>query len=194
MTFNVVRFDDVTPQPWKNGGGVTRELLAWPTAEHWLVRISVADIEKDGPFSEFPGIKRMITVLTGAGIWLNEPLNIDLRPKDPPCTFSGNSAPECRLLGGPVRDLNAMFNEANGVGRLQPWRTGYESKLKWVSFKFNDKPPTLFGVFTLAVATLRTRRELWTLPAMSLAWTSAPIPDMQLLSSPQAWAFHYTPH
>jgi uncharacterized protein len=192
MSFNVVRCDEVVPQPWKNGGGVTRELLTWPTREDWLVRISVADIEKDGPFSAFPGIKRTITVLTGEGIWLDEPFNIDLRPKDPPFTFSGDLAPECKLLRGPTRDLNAMFNEAKGVGRLQRWRTGYESKLKWVSFEFDDNPPTLLGVFTLAAATLRTRRELWTLPPMSLAWTVAPIPDMQLLSSPQAWAFRYT--
>ena len=26
---------DVAPQPWRNGGGVTRELLAWPAAGDW---------------------------------------------------------------------------------------------------------------------------------------------------------------
>ena len=195
MSFTVVQFDDVKPQPWKNGGGVTRELLAWPTPTDWLVRISVADIEKDGPFSAFPGIKRTLCVLSGAGIWLDAPLNIELRPKDPPCTFSGDLAPHCELVRGPTRDLNAMFNERAGVGRLQRWRTGYETKLKWVSFGLDDDPPTLFGVFTLAAATLRMRegsqREL-ALPPMSLAWTTAPIPDMQLHASPQAWAFHYT--
>jgi environmental stress-induced protein Ves len=41
--------------PWKNGGGVTRELLAWPGGGDWQVRISVAEIEADGPFSSFPG-------------------------------------------------------------------------------------------------------------------------------------------
>ena len=194
MSFHVVRFEDVKPQPWKNGGGVTRELLAWPNAEDWLVRVSVADIEQNGPFSAFPGIKRSITVLSGAGIWLDAPFNIELRPKDPPCTFSGDVVPHCELLRGPTRDLNAMFNEKSGVGRLQRWRTGYESKLKWVSFELDDKPPTLFGVFTLAAATLRMRGGELALPPMSLAWTTARIPDMQLLTSPQAWAFHYTAH
>ena len=192
MSFQVVRFADVKPQPWKNGGGVTRELLAWPTPDDWLVRISVADIEKDGPFSAFPGIKRTITVLSGAGIWLHAPLDIELRPKDPPFTFSGDVAPHCELVRGATRDLNAMFNEKAGVGRLQRWRTGYESKLKRVSFDADDNPPTLLGVFTLAAATLRMRRCELALPPMSLAWTTAPIPDMQLLTSPQAWAFHYT--
>ena len=194
MRFNLVRLDDVQPQPWKNGGGVTRELLAWPTPSEWLVRISVADIEADGPFSAFPGIKRTITVLSGAGIWLDAPLDVELRPKDPPFTFSGDIAPHCALLRGPTRDLNAMFNEKHGVGRLQRWRTGYESKLKRVSFQLDDDPPTLFGVFTLAAAKLCTRDGELALPRMSLAWTTAPIPDMQLLASPQAWAFHYAPH
>ena len=192
MSFNVVRFDDVAPQPWKNGGGVTRELLAWPTSSDWLVRISVADIEKDGPFSAYPGIKRTLTVLSGAGIWLGEPLDMELRPKDPPCTFPGDMAPHCELVRGPTRDLNAMFDEKQGIGRLQRWRTGYETKLKWISFALDRKPPTLFGVFTLAAATLLTRGDRLELPPMSLAWTTAPIPDMQLHSSPQAWAFHYT--
>jgi len=29
--------------PWRNGGGVTRELLAWPDSKDWALRVSVAD-------------------------------------------------------------------------------------------------------------------------------------------------------
>ncbi len=192
MSFQVVRFEDVKPQSWKNGGGVTRELLAWPNPVDWLVRISVADIEKDGPFSAFPGIKRTITVLSGAGIWLDNPFDVELRPKDPPFTFSGDLAPHCELLRGPTRDLNAMFNEKAGVGRMQRWLTGYETKRKWVSFALEETPPALFGVFTLAAATLHVREDEFALPPMSLAWTTAPIPDMQLHASSQAWTFYYT--
>ena len=192
MSFHLVRCDDVTPQPWKNGGGVTRELLAWPTAANWLVRISVADIEKDGPFSAFPGIKRTITVLSGTGIWLDEPVNVLLKPKYPPYTFSGDLTPHCDLIRGPTRDLNAMFNESEGSGRLQRWRSGYESKLKWWRLELMGDPPSVCGVFTLGAATLRTYRETLEMPPMSLAWVEGPLLDMQLLASPQAWAFHYT--
>ena len=194
MTFHVVRCDDVKPQPWKNGGGVTRELLAWPTAEDWQVRISVADIEKDGPFSAFPGIKRSITVLSGAGIRLGEPLNVELRTSDPPATFSGDLAPDCELVRGPTRDLNAMFNEKAGTGILQRWCSGEEAKFEWASFDLDHEPPTLFDVFTLAAATLRTHGSELALPPMSLAWTTAPISHVQLLASPQAWAFHFKAH
>ena len=58
MTLAVVEVARVTAQAWRNGGGVTRELLTWPAAQAWALRISVADIERDGPFSAFPGIER----------------------------------------------------------------------------------------------------------------------------------------
>ena len=51
---------------WRNGGGRTRELLAWPDAADWKVRVSVADVESDGPFSAFPGVQRWFAVLEGA--------------------------------------------------------------------------------------------------------------------------------
>ncbi|UUZ58495.1 HutD family protein [Nocardioides sp. B-3] len=49
---SVVRRSAVAPQPWANGGGTTRELLV---ADDGARRISLADIEQDGPFSSFPG-------------------------------------------------------------------------------------------------------------------------------------------
>ena len=61
------------PQPWRNGGGVTRELLAWPDGGDWRVRVSVADIDADGPFSAFPGVERWFAVLEGAGVALRSP-------------------------------------------------------------------------------------------------------------------------
>lgn len=42
MSWNVIHLDQGTAAPWRNGGGATRELLAWPYAEDWRVRISVA--------------------------------------------------------------------------------------------------------------------------------------------------------
>ncbi|MFG5407966.1 HutD family protein [Piscinibacter sakaiensis] len=38
-------------QPWRNGGGHTRELWTWPADGPWQARLSVADIAADGPFS-----------------------------------------------------------------------------------------------------------------------------------------------
>ena len=63
---------NAAPQPWRNGGGVTRELLCLPagSGNDWTLRISVADIDADGPFSPFPGVTRWFAVLDGAGVRL----------------------------------------------------------------------------------------------------------------------------
>jgi uncharacterized protein len=54
----LVRTADVPAQPWRNGGGVTRTLLARPRGDAWQVRVSVADVAVNGPFSRFPGVER----------------------------------------------------------------------------------------------------------------------------------------
>ena len=50
-----VRAADVVPTPWRNGRGRTRELPAQPAGPDWTIRVSMADIDTDGPFSAFPG-------------------------------------------------------------------------------------------------------------------------------------------
>jgi uncharacterized protein len=114
---HIVRCSDVEPMPWKNGGGLTRELLAWPTTDDWIVRVSVADIARDGPFSAFPGVTRHFAVLAGVGVSL-EGVG-ELRPGDPPVTFDGEIERECGLLDGYTRDLNLMIKSEFGEGVLR---------------------------------------------------------------------------
>lgn len=107
---------DTPPRRWRNGGGVTRELLAWPHAEGWRVRVSVADVDVDGPFSAFPGVRRWFAVVEGAGV----DLDIDgrshrLRRGDAPLAFDGAAVVHCRLLDGPTRDLNLMLAGVPGA-------------------------------------------------------------------------------
>ena len=111
----LVRLIDVPAQRWRNGGGLTRELLAWPSASDWKVRVSVADIETDGPFSPYAGVERWFTVLQGAGV----ELVIDSRSSrlvrgDVPVQFDGAATAHARLLDGPTRDLNLMLRDASG--------------------------------------------------------------------------------
>ncbi|GAB3375913.1 HutD/Ves family protein [Amycolatopsis echigonensis] len=58
---------EVTPVPWRNGAGTTRELAAH--ADRW--RISVADLLEDAPFSAFPGIDRLFTALGPLRLTIN---------------------------------------------------------------------------------------------------------------------------
>lgn len=119
MMHRLVRSSDVPAQPWRNGGGATRELLAWPSAADWQVRVSVADIESDGPFSSFPGVERWFTVLQGTGVELDIGSNNDseirrLHRGDAPLRFDGAAATHCRLLDSATRDLNLMLRDALG--------------------------------------------------------------------------------
>jgi uncharacterized protein len=107
----------VIPIPWKNGGGVTRELLAWPSAVDWSVRVSVADVERDGPFSAFPNVERHFAVLEGEGVELEGVGAI--RRSCEPIKFDGAQARECRLIAGATRDLNVMIRRDRGRGFLQ---------------------------------------------------------------------------
>ncbi len=119
MTLHRVSLAACPPQPWRNGGGTTRELLAWPQAADWRLRVSVADIQSDGPFSPFPGVDRWFAVIEGAGVVLALPSGEHvLTPVDEPVAFGGEAAPECRLLQGATRDLNLMVQRTAGRGRL----------------------------------------------------------------------------
>ncbi|MBI3156464.1 MAG: HutD family protein [Burkholderiales bacterium] len=117
------------PEPWRNGGGTTRVLLTWPggpgTAAPWQLRISVAEIAADGPFSPFPGVERWFAVVAGAGVQLGLPGGVaTLRAGDDPLHFDGEAAPGCTLLAGPTQDLNLMVRHDAGQAGMAPARPG----------------------------------------------------------------------
>lgn len=108
----------VAPEPWRNGGGSTRTLWLWPgeaAAPDWRLRISLADIVRDGPFSPFAGVRRWFAVVQGAGVNLAWPHQaLALTPGSLPMCFDGADAPGCSLIGGPTRDLNLMLRGVPG--------------------------------------------------------------------------------
>jgi len=110
------RFDRRTLEamPWKNGGGVTREIVCQPPgagldAFDW--RVSIAHIASDGPFSRFAGVDRVITLLEGAGVHLSSgdgAVAHSLATPWQPFAFAGEVAIDSHLLGGPCDDFNVM--------------------------------------------------------------------------------------
>ncbi|MFD8985614.1 HutD family protein [Streptomyces sp. NPDC059564] len=109
----ILRAAERTAVPWKNGGGVTREIAARPegagTAD-FAWRISLAEVAADGPFSEFPGVDRTLTLAEGAGMDLTvagERRLVDERYA--PRHFPGDRPTGCRLLDGPVVNFNVMY-------------------------------------------------------------------------------------
>jgi len=97
---------------WKNGGGLTQEVIAWPEGAalgdfEW--RISIADVASDGPFSHFPNIDRTLCILSGEGIFLDVAGRLQkLTPRSMPFRFAGDAPCSARLLDGPISDLNIM--------------------------------------------------------------------------------------
>jgi environmental stress-induced protein Ves len=122
---NAVSLQAVPPQPWRNGGGRTRELLAWPDADDWVLRVSVAEIDRDGDFSAWPGIDRWFAVVSGAGLRLALPQgDLLLGRASAPLAFAGEAAPACRLAGGPTQDLNLMIRRDRGNGDMRHAHAG----------------------------------------------------------------------
>lgn len=118
MKWTQVALQAVPSQPWRNGGGTTRELLAWPQRDDWLVRISVADVRSAGPFSRFPGVERWFAVLEGDGVVLRSPDGeVHLTQDSDPFRFDGDLPIDCELVRGPTLDFNLMA--LPGRARLQ---------------------------------------------------------------------------
>lgn len=93
--------------PWKNGGGTTRE-IADSGESPPLWRLSLATIERDGPFSDFAGYDRTIVPVSGNGIVMTiDGTPTALAPLQP-FTFPGEAAVTCALVGGTTHDLNVM--------------------------------------------------------------------------------------
>lgn len=124
MTTALIPWDSLRAAPWKNGGGVTREIAAFPAGSdtsNFTWRVSVADIDAGGPFSTFPGIDRNLVLLSGKGMelvqddgkvyQLAQPLDI--------ARFAGEAAISARLFDGPTRDLNVMVRRDQGSATVQ---------------------------------------------------------------------------
>lgn len=155
------------PQPWRNGGGVTHELLAWPSPSAWTLRVSVATIAADGPFSAFDGIQRWFTVLEGQGVELGLPGGARrLLPGDAPLHFDGEAAPPCRLLGGATRDLNFMVQRSAGHARMREAAAGERLAV----------PQAWRALYAAAGAELVVDGHRVVVPAACLAWGDRPSP------------------
>jgi environmental stress-induced protein Ves len=106
------------PTAWRNNGGVTREVVS---TDVW--RVSLAEITADGPFSHFPGLQRVFTVVAGPGVELTvgDAAPVVVAPLHP-FAFPGHAATGARLLGGPVTALNLMTTQPTGATAvtLQP--------------------------------------------------------------------------
>ena len=122
---------DYRRMPWQNGGGYTTEIATHPSGSGFTSfawRVSVADVQQDGPFSLFAGVDRTLVLLSGAGMRLSgdgDPL--ELRAAFEPISFSGDRPFHCNLVDGPVRDFNLMVRRGTARGSIVVRREGGEA-------------------------------------------------------------------
>ena len=101
------------PQPWRNGAGVTHELVRWPETDPFAIRISVADVTAPAPFSMFPGYTRWLYLLDGGPVTLAiDGSDAVLANAGDGVVFAGDASVAATAVARPSRDLNVMVSTA----------------------------------------------------------------------------------
>ncbi|QIG47047.1 HutD family protein [Nordella sp. HKS 07] len=121
----LLRAEGYEAKPWKNGQGITRDILLWPATDEFDLRVSLADIPPASTFSAFPGITRHITRISGSATTL---IFADGRVERlglmTPLTFDSGEAPHCEASGDDVRVLNVMTRATSWRSSVRPLAAG----------------------------------------------------------------------
>ncbi|MEI7465210.1 MAG: HutD family protein [Burkholderiales bacterium] len=129
MAWRVFALDALTDEPWRNGRGRTRTIVAQPRESGeppWDWRISVATVEQNAPFSAFPGVDRTSLLLCAGQVELKafgEPTVWLHRPGDV-VAYRGDSPWQAVISrdGRPLSLLNVMTRRTVATARLQAVR------------------------------------------------------------------------
>jgi environmental stress-induced protein Ves len=114
-----VFFRDHVAMPWPNGAGITYEVTRVPEAGDFDWRISLADIDNDGPFSVLSGVDRVLVLMEGDHMFLtdeNDSYRIDELVG---FAFPGEIPFDCKLPAGPARDLNIMTRRGKVTAEVE---------------------------------------------------------------------------
>lgn len=115
----LLRASERVAVPWKNDGGITREVMVCPDGAgmgdfDW--RISMAEVTQAGPFSCFDGIDRSLSVLSGR-LRLGFADRYVTLAEGETLAFGG----EMKVMGtplAPVIDLNVMTRRGRYVAQI----------------------------------------------------------------------------
>ena len=110
--------DMFSTQPWKNGGGTTHEIAKSEDAQGLIWRLSIAEVSSDGPFSRFDRLSRVLTVIAGAGLVLHSPDGPLAAKPLQPLAFSGDTPIDSRMVNGPIRDFNLIYDATRVAGEV----------------------------------------------------------------------------
>ena len=159
------------PQPWKNGGGVTHEIVRWPDSRGpgrapdptaaYDIRISLAEDRVAAPFSKFPGFRRWSFLAGEAPIVLDVAgVRHELTALGDHLEVPGDVAISCDLPEGPTRLLNFLVRDgvAARVGHgpcPEPIRFVFAlAAMPWL-------PPGCSAVFEPPELAILERHAIW---------------------------------
>lgn len=116
---DIIRYGALRSAPWRNGGGSTREVAAFPAgAVDFDWRISIADVTAAGDFSSFPGVERILTVIDGDLLVVTVDGAEHAMEKYRPFRFSGDSVTTCALPVGNTVALSVAAKRGKYTGYL----------------------------------------------------------------------------
>jgi environmental stress-induced protein Ves len=104
--------------PWRNGSGTTLEIAREPIAgSDFLWRLSLATVAADGPFSNYTGYRRSVTLIAGEGLRLatadRQPVVLDRVGAT--ALFDGAAPVHCALIAGACSDLSLMVRVPGAI-------------------------------------------------------------------------------
>lgn len=120
-TVRLIKADELQPQPWKNGGGLTRQIAIYPPGAglaDFIWRISAAEVSAPGPFSIWQDIDRILLLTDGGPMQLTQTQTGRQTQLDPGARlyFAGETPYVSALPVGPVRDFNLMLRRKQAHG------------------------------------------------------------------------------
>jgi len=121
MAIQLISPNQWQTQAWKNGGGITHQLARSDDNAGMRWRVSIAEVASDGAFSRFEQTDRIIMLLEGKGFCLHgaEDQPVVLDKALVAFAFAGETAIDCTLIDGLVRDFNLMTRRADVTASLQ---------------------------------------------------------------------------
>ncbi len=106
----LIRQSEMVEGPWRNGMGVSWEIASHhePNATDFSWRFAKARIDRDVPFSIYPGMNRVFMQISGNGLDLEFEggHKIEVHESNVPYAFPCDIPLNCKLLDGPCFDLN----------------------------------------------------------------------------------------
>lgn len=117
---SILRGKDLTEVPWKNGGGITRNIARGMSGEQVAWTLSSADVGHEGPFSNFEGLRRILTVVSGGAMDLMHEGGTLKAAPGVPVAFDGALPVASKLVDGPINVLNLMFDPERCLGSVTP--------------------------------------------------------------------------